>query len=498
VGTVVIGAYGSITINADGTYSYTVDNTDTAVQALRMTANTLTDVFTYTMTDTAGSVATAQLSITLRGANDAPDAFNDTATAVEAGGVSNRILGIDPDGNVLDNDTDLDGGDTKTIIGVSFGNLTDTAGDVGNAVLGNYGTIVINADGSYQYTVDNANTTVQALRDSSDTLTEVFTYTMRDTVGLTSTAQITVTILGVNDAPINSGRNYSTSYLDTLTVNTDGALTGATDSELDAITARLLTVPLSGTLVFNVDGTFTYKPVLEFQGQVTFVYQAFDGEIYSDPITVTIEVYLPKNLPGSEGSSGSTQPSSSTDSSLAAVVYGVAPNVGTVAEEAPTANEQAVASQAAEAPAATEATAMMAAEEQQAEREAKEMESREFASRLRDVEYNRFTSSHIIGVDLDGAGNRSRIDRNTNVSSPYAKEQEREVRTNADQIESVVFNTVIGTGFLLWVVQGAQLAATLISAAPAWIQIDPLAVMNMNEDPKLKKEELSAGEKLFE
>jgi hypothetical protein len=179
-------------------------------------------------------------------------------------------------------------------------------------------------------------------------------------------------------------------------------------------------------------------------------------------------------------------------------VYGVAPNVGTVAEEAPVATEEAVASQAAEAPAATEATAMVAAEEQQAEREAKEMESREFASRLRDVEYNRFTSSHIIGVDLDGAGSRSRIERNTNVSSPFAKEQEREVRTNTDQIESVVFSTVVGTGFLLWVVQGAQLAATLISAAPAWIQIDPLAVMNMGDDTKLKKDELSAGEKLFE
>jgi hypothetical protein len=50
---------------------------------------------------------------------------------------------------------------------------------------------------------------------------------------------------------------------------------------------------------------------------------------------------------------------------------------------------------------------------------------------------------------------------------------------------------------LLWVVQGAQLAATLISVAPAWIHLDPLAVLN-NADDKLKKEELTAGEKLFD
>jgi hypothetical protein len=50
---------------------------------------------------------------------------------------------------------------------------------------------------------------------------------------------------------------------------------------------------------------------------------------------------------------------------------------------------------------------------------------------------------------------------------------------------------------LLWVVQGAQLAATLISVAPAWIHLDTLAVLN-NADGKLKKEELSASERLFE
>ncbi len=72
---------------------------------------------------------------------------------------------------------------------------------MGSAVTGTFGSITIAADGSYTYTVDNNNATVQALRTSSDTLTDVFTYTMRDTAGLTSTTQITVTIQGANDAP---------------------------------------------------------------------------------------------------------------------------------------------------------------------------------------------------------------------------------------------------------------------------------------------------------
>jgi hypothetical protein len=56
---------------------------------------------------------------------------------------------------------------------------------------------------------------------------------------------------------------------------------------------------------------------------------------------------------------------------------------------------------------------------------------------------------------------------------------------------------VVGTGLVLWVVQGAQLAATLISVSPMWSQIDPLAILNSN-DGKGKKEELLAGEKLFD
>ena len=42
---------------------------------------------------------------------------------------------------------------------------------------------------------------MQALRQSTDTLTDVFSYTMRDTAGATSSTTLTVTIHGANDAP---------------------------------------------------------------------------------------------------------------------------------------------------------------------------------------------------------------------------------------------------------------------------------------------------------
>ncbi|MFN7626228.1 MAG: beta strand repeat-containing protein, partial [Pirellula sp.] len=202
VGASVVGSYGTITISSTGAYSYTLDNTNANVQALRTASNTLSDVFTYTMNDASGVASTTQITVTIQSANDAPVAVADTATAVEAGGVANGTVGANPTGNVLTNDTDVDSGDTKTVSGVASGAVGSASSNVGTVVVGSYGSITITSAGAYTYTVDNSNATVQALRSTGNTLTDVFTYTMQDTVGLASTSQITVTVQGANDAPV--------------------------------------------------------------------------------------------------------------------------------------------------------------------------------------------------------------------------------------------------------------------------------------------------------
>ncbi|GLS00405.1 hypothetical protein GCM10007859_04110 [Brevundimonas denitrificans] len=84
VGSPFSGAYGTLTLNADGSYSYAVNETNAAVQALN-TGGTLTDTFTYTTRDAAGLTDTAQLTITINGANDAPVAQNVTLQANQLG-----------------------------------------------------------------------------------------------------------------------------------------------------------------------------------------------------------------------------------------------------------------------------------------------------------------------------------------------------------------------------------------------------------------------------
>ncbi|MFN7626874.1 MAG: beta strand repeat-containing protein, partial [Pirellula sp.] len=207
VGSSVTGNYGAITIGANGAYTYIVDETNATVQALLLSSQTITDVFTYTVTDTGGLTSTTQVTITIQGGNDAPISNNDTTIAVEAGGLSNGTAGTSPSGNVLTNDTDVDAtanGETKTVIGVAAGSVASANGSIGTSVTGSYGSINIGANGAYTYTVDNTNTAVQSLRLSSQTLSETFTYTMADTGGLTSTATITVTIQGANDTPVTN------------------------------------------------------------------------------------------------------------------------------------------------------------------------------------------------------------------------------------------------------------------------------------------------------
>ncbi|MFP8781515.1 VCBS domain-containing protein, partial [Hydrogenophaga sp. RWCD_12] len=57
---------------------------------------------------------------------------------------------------------------------------------------GSYGTVSLNADGTYTYTLDNANTTVQQLAPG-ETLAETYTYVLTDKDGDTSTATLTIT-----------------------------------------------------------------------------------------------------------------------------------------------------------------------------------------------------------------------------------------------------------------------------------------------------------------
>ncbi|GAB6405877.1 VCBS domain-containing protein [Pseudomonas sp. MHK4] len=304
VGTTLRGLYGDLLLNADGSWHYTVDNNLAVVQALRQSGQTLTDVFSYTLSDFFGATSVAELRITVDGSNDTPIAQDDLSTAIEAGGVANGTPGSNATGNVLGNDSDVDSvanGESKQVQSVTGEN--GQSASAGQILTGRYGQLILNADGSYTYLIDNSNPTVQALRTAGETLSETFTYRMRDTAGATSDARLTVVIQGANDNPV--AQNDSATASDQVPapqvtgnvlpndsdvdgndhLHVVGIRTGAED---DSGTAGVIGQPirgLYGTLVLNADGSYTYT-IDQSNPQVLAA--AGLGQVLRDVFTYTI------------------------------------------------------------------------------------------------------------------------------------------------------------------------------------------------------------------
>ncbi len=224
-GTSVTGTYGTLTIGADGSYSYVADQA--AADALDLN-DSVTDTFVYTLSD-GTATTTADIVITVLGVNDTPVAVDDTDVVTE----NQTVTKTGAQDDVLDDDTDADESSTLTVTAiqpsggsssnVSSGSTYDSSG---TSVTGTYGTLTIGADGSYTYTADQS--AADAL-DDTETATDTFTYTVTDENGATATATITITVNGSNDAPV--ARN------DTGTVEEDATLTVSDGDNANAVSA---------------------------------------------------------------------------------------------------------------------------------------------------------------------------------------------------------------------------------------------------------------------
>ncbi|MBS0454920.1 MAG: VCBS domain-containing protein [Proteobacteria bacterium] len=326
VGQVLHGQYGDLLILANGDWSYVVNNSLAAVQALRISGQTLEESFTYTVADIRGDTDTGLLRIVIDGRNDTPLAHDDAGEALEAGGIDNGTPGKDSVGNVLDNDTDVDSvanGESRHV--VNYTSAAGVVGDAGSTVAGIYGSLVIGADGSWRYVVDNNNAAVQALRTNGETLTESFSYLMRDTEGATSRANLVIVVRGANDNPV--ARDDSNVASDQVVapqatgnvLPNDSDVDGGDALHVSAIrtgaegasgTAGQLGQALAGrygTLVIHADGSYTYSidlsnpEVLAAAGmgrvlQDLFTYTVSDRAGATDlaQLTISLDISAPR------------------------------------------------------------------------------------------------------------------------------------------------------------------------------------------------------------
>ncbi|MCK9802407.1 retention module-containing protein, partial [Pseudomonas sp. MAFF 302030] len=173
--TLTITGYNATT--GEVSYSYTL--TDNENHPTAQGANSLSEQFTVVATDTDGSSATGSLDVNV--IDDLPKAVNDS----NAGTASESLLTLT--GNVLTNDTQ--GADRVPTGPVTPGTFTGT-----------YGTLVLNADGTYTYTLNTSDADFKALHGNGNG-TETFAYTLTDSDGDSSTANLVLQVHN-NDDPV--------------------------------------------------------------------------------------------------------------------------------------------------------------------------------------------------------------------------------------------------------------------------------------------------------
>ena len=197
-----VGAYGTLILNSNGTYTYSLA---ASAQALA-DGEFVQDSFNYILTDNDGS-DTGALIFNIAGVNDAPTAHHDLAATGE-----NAAVSI----NVLANDTDPDHGAFLTVTAASAPVGQGTASTDGNQV---------QFDPGHDFES-------LAVGESQQVLVS---YEITDEFGATASSTAIVTVNGANDAPVAHSDTASTSENATV-------LIGVTANDTDVDHGAVLTV----------------------------------------------------------------------------------------------------------------------------------------------------------------------------------------------------------------------------------------------------------------
>lgn len=249
---------GTLTLNPDGSFSYTPAPGYLGVET-----------FTYRLSDGTLISNTSTVSLTVLPANRVPQAVNDTYTVNEDTPLVVGGLGIL--GN--DSDPDLDAITASLVGNVSNGSLT------------------LNANGSFTYT-PNANFTG----------TDSFTYRANDGSLNSAPATVTITVAPVNDAPVAVNDTANTTLNNAVNIDLQANDTDAEDG-VPTGTPTLVSGPNNGSVVINALGEAVYTPNNGFTGMDSFTYRAVDsdgtpsGNIATATVTVSAVANDPPTAP---------------------------------------------------------------------------------------------------------------------------------------------------------------------------------------------------------
>ncbi|QTP59417.1 retention module-containing protein [Billgrantia antri] len=214
-GGTITGSHGSLVVTpgAGGSYSWTYTLSGPT------SGDATGDSFSLVVTDSDGSTASDSLTVSI--VDDVPQASNDPGGTVTEDAAQNVLSG-----NVLSNDSFGADGSAGSSAGMTWNASAAQLTDIGQ-----YGTLVLNSDGSWSFTLDNSLAAVQAL-NADDLLNFELGYTITDADGDTSSATLSLSLQGADDSAqviVNASGADSTVHEAGLTsvANTSETATGS-------------------------------------------------------------------------------------------------------------------------------------------------------------------------------------------------------------------------------------------------------------------------------
>jgi len=254
---------GSYSDNGNGTITFTHDGSETSSAG-----------FSYTINDDKGATSNeAVVSLTVNPVNDAPVFTSpDTAFIEENQANVMAVEATDAENNTIE--YSLDTGDDNALFAIN-----NTTGVLSFSSLPDYENPKDN-DGNNNYIV-----TVLATDDGTPTVQ-------------ISSKTIVVIVTDVNEVPVVEDDSYTIFEDDTLTTNiTTGILANDEDPDGDSLAITIQRDVSYGELIINPDGSFSYIPQENYNGEDSFTYTVSDGVNGSYIATVTITITAVNDIP---------------------------------------------------------------------------------------------------------------------------------------------------------------------------------------------------------